>query len=224
LGLRDPRYRTKKLFLLSVAATHGKNLFDAIHLTMNYFADAIDAAYAGHLVYRDIEGPKEMARHPTVAADVEAAVQGLMTPLTRRRRVLFAGPNDAVRGPLAAAFTRILAGEHLDAASGGSTPADRLSAETIAAMGESGWDLAYETPADLARQLASPPPAIGVALDAAIKLPLQAVGAWRRWELPPAAPGDAAQLRVLRDAIKSRVQALVSELAPGAAGPANRSD
>jgi arsenate reductase len=63
LRLRDPRHRTKKVFLLSMAATRGKNLFDAIHLTLDYFGDAIDAVYAGHLTYRGIEGPKDMARH-----------------------------------------------------------------------------------------------------------------------------------------------------------------
>jgi hypothetical protein len=60
-----------------VAATRGKTLFDAIHLTMKYFCDAIDAEYAGHLTYREIEGPKDMARHATVVEDVQRAVAEL---------------------------------------------------------------------------------------------------------------------------------------------------
>ena len=106
LRLRDPRHQTKKVFLLSMAATRGKNLFDAIHLTLDYFADAIDAQYAGHLIYRGIEGPKDMAHHPDVERDVEQAVEGLLAPLQERQQIVFAGRQDVCRGPMAASLTR----------------------------------------------------------------------------------------------------------------------
>ena len=95
LRWRDPRLKTKKGYLLSVAATRGNNLFDAIHLTMQYFCDAIDADYAGHLTYRGIEGPKDMARHATVHTDVQRAVAELMRPLADRRRLLVVGSSGA---------------------------------------------------------------------------------------------------------------------------------
>ena len=211
LRLRDPRHRSKKVFLLSMAATRGKNLFDAIHLTIKYFCDAIDAQYAGHLTYRDIEGPKDMARHPEVAKDIEAAVTALMQPLQARRRILFAGPQDACRGPMAAALARALGGDHLAVASGGINPAAAIHPQAIAAIGAMGWDLAYEAPRDLARVMANFRADQGIALAAGLDLPALPEGDWQTWELPALASDDPERLTRLAVSIESRVRRLLAE-------------
>ncbi len=212
LRLRDPRHRTKKVFLLSMAATRGKNLFDAIHLTMDYFADALDADYAGHLTYRDIEGPKDMARHPGVVADVERAVAELMTPLTDRKRVLFAGRQDAGRGPMAAALVRALGGDRLAAASAGVAPAAELHPAAVKALGEMGWDIAYETPADLSGCIARIRPDIGIALEAGLDLPALPEGGWQTWDLPAARAADPAGARETAAVIADKVKELLTRI------------
>lgn len=55
LKLRDPGARMRRGAMLSVAATKGKALFDAVELTTQYFFDAVDAKYEGSLTYRGIE-------------------------------------------------------------------------------------------------------------------------------------------------------------------------
>ena len=212
LRLRDPRHRTKKVFLLSMAATRGKNLFDAIHLTMDYFADALDADYAGHLTYRDIEGPKDMARHPGVVADVERAVAELMTPLTDRKRVLFAGRQDAGRGPMAASLARALGGDRLVAASGGVAPAAELHPAAVKALGEMGWDMAYEKPADLSGCIARIRPDIGIALEAGLDLPALPKGGWQTWDLPAARTDDPAGARETAAVIADKVKELLTRI------------
>ena len=213
LRLRDPRHRTKKVFLLSMAATRGKNLFDAIHLTMKYFCDAIDAQYAGHLTYRDIEGPKDMVRHPEVAQDIEEAVAALMQPLQARRRILFAGQEDACRGPMAAALLRALGGEHLAVASGGIRPAETIDPQAVAAIGAMGWDLAYEHPRNLPQVIADFRPNQGISLRAGLDLPALPEGDWQIWELPAVASDDPEGPAQLADALATRVKALVAEVA-----------
>ena len=54
LKLKDPGANMRRGFLLSVGATRGKNLFEGLHLTAQYFFDAIWANYDGNLTYRGI--------------------------------------------------------------------------------------------------------------------------------------------------------------------------
>jgi multimeric flavodoxin WrbA/protein-tyrosine-phosphatase len=211
LRLRDPRHRTKKVFLLSMAATRGKNLFDAIHLTMDYFADALDAEYAGYLTYRDIEGPKDMARHPGAVADVERAVSDLMTPLAARKRVLFAGRHDAGRGPMAAALVRALGGDQLAAASGGVAPAAALDPAAVRAIGEMGWDIAYEKPEALADCLERFRPEVGIALETGLDLPKLPTGRWVAWDLPDVPVHDPSGAREMAAAIADKVKGLLTQ-------------
>lgn len=210
LRLRDPRHRTKKLFLLSMAATRGKNLFDAIHLTMDYFGDAIDAQYAGHLTYREIEGPKDMARHPGVEADVEQAVAELMQPLQDRRRLLFAGRQDACRAPMAAALARASGGDRLAVASGGLAPAAAILPLAIETIGEMGWDMAYEKPRGLTDVVTTFRPDVGIALEAGLDLPTWPDGTWQSWDLPAVAADDRGGARSLAVAIEKKIQALLA--------------
>ncbi|MDJ0876710.1 MAG: flavodoxin family protein [Desulfobacterales bacterium] len=212
LRLRDPRHLTKKVYLLSMAATRGKNLFDAIHLTLDYFADALDADYAGHLTYRDIEGPKDMARHPGVAADVGQAVDELMTPLAGRKKILFAGRHDAGRTPMAAALARALGGDRLAVASGGLQPAKAIAPAAIKAVGAMGWDLAYERPQHLDEVITRFRPDVGIALETGIELPALPDGDWRHWDLPPVAADDPAGAQALARAIESKVGAYLASI------------
>ena len=212
LRLRDPRHLTKKVYLLSMAATRGKNLFDAIHLTMDYFADALDADYAGHLTYRDIEGPKDMARHPGVAADVGQAVDELMIPLAGRKKILFAGRHDAGRTPMAAALARALGGDRLAVASGGLKPAEAITPAAIRTIGEMGWDLAYERPQRLDEVMTRFRPDLGIALEPGIELPPLPEGDWQYWDLPMETADDPDGAAKMALAVENRVNELLASI------------
>ena len=52
LKLKDPGANMRRGFLLAVGATRGKNLFEGLNLTTQYFFDAIGAQFEGSLTYR----------------------------------------------------------------------------------------------------------------------------------------------------------------------------
>jgi multimeric flavodoxin WrbA len=127
LELNDPAKKTKRGFLLSVGASKGKSLFEGIELTAKYFFDAIDAGFEGSLTYREIEGPKDMAKHPEVLADIEKAAAGLIGPLLNRKKILFACRENACRSQMAGAYAQYLAGDKFEVITGGSEPADQVN-------------------------------------------------------------------------------------------------
>jgi hypothetical protein len=209
LRWRDPRRKAKKGFLLSVAATRGNTLFDAIHLTMQYFYDAIDADYAGHLTYRGIEGPKDMARHATVMDDVQRAVAGLMSPLVERKRLLIVGPSGACAGQIAGALVRAKAADRFDVRVAGLEPAAGVDINAVKAMAGRGWDIEYEVPLSIERALEQWRPDVVVALGPAADLPSTVAGETIRWALPAAMPDSIEAAGQLCDGLDEQVTALV---------------
>jgi multimeric flavodoxin WrbA len=146
LKLKDPGCRQRIGLLLSVAATKGKNLFEAIELSTRYFYDAIDAKYAGSLTYRNIEKKGDMSAHPDMAADVADMVKTSIKPLSARQRILFAGTKNDCYSQMAAAFARQMAGDRLDVLSAGSEPAEKINPEVEEVMAQIGIDLGYGRP------------------------------------------------------------------------------
>jgi multimeric flavodoxin WrbA len=209
LRWRDPRRKAKKGYLLSVAATQGNTLFDAIHLTMQYFFDAIDADYAGHLTYRGIEGPKDMARHATVMDDVQRAVAGLMSPLVERKRILIVGPSGACASQMAGALVRAKAADRFDVRVAGLEPAAAVDVNARKAMAVKGWDIEYEVPLSIGRALEQWHPDVVVALGPVADLPSTIAGETIRWALPDTAPDGIEAAGQLCDGLDERVTALV---------------
>jgi protein-tyrosine-phosphatase len=192
-----------------MAATRGNNLFDAIHLTMQYFYDAIDAEYAGHLTYRGIEGPKDMARHATVAEDVQRAVAGLMSPLAERKRLLIVGQSGACAGQIAAALVRAKAGDRFDVRVAGLAPTERVAVNARKAMAARGWDIEYELPMSVESALDHWRPDMVVALGLESDLPAIVASEPIRWALPFAVPDSVETAGDLCDALDEQVTALV---------------
>jgi hypothetical protein len=58
-------------FLLSVAGTKGKRVFDGVRLTVRYFFDAIDVKFSDSLLYRKVTAQGEILRHPTALQEAE---------------------------------------------------------------------------------------------------------------------------------------------------------
>ena len=212
LKLADPAKKSKRGFLLSVGASKGKNLFEGLQLTAKYFFDAIDASFEGSLVYREIEGPKDMARHPTVLKDVEKAAAALIKPLLGRKKILFACRENACRSQMASAFAQYLAGDRFEVLNGGSEPADKINPDMIKVMHEKGIDMAFRSPQTIDTVIAGNSPDIIVTMGCGEECPFVPGARMLDWDLPDPAGKSLEFMRATRDEIESRVQKLIQEL------------
>ena len=210
--LVDPAKKTKRGFLLSVGASKGKSLFDGLELTAKYFYDAIDARFDGSLTYREIEGPKDMARHPTVTADVEKAAADLIGPLIGRKKILFACRENACRSQMAGAFAQFLAGDKFEVLTGGSQPAKKINPDMVKAMQEKGLDMALRTPQSIASAIANNPPEIIVTMGCGEECPVVPGAQMLDWDLADPAGKPLDFMRQTRDDIENRVKDLIKEL------------
>lgn len=214
LKLADPLKATRRGVLLSVAATRGKTLFDGLQQTAKYFFDAIDARFETSLLYRGIEGPKDMSRHPSVMDDVNRAVDELLRPFVGRRRVLFLCRENACRSQMAGAFAQALAGDRLDVAVGGSTPAAAVNPDMAAAMAEKGIDLGFRTPQGIDAALAFGPPDVVVSMGCGEACPVVPGAVRQDWDVSNPAGQPIDVMRRVRDDIEARVRRLIEELKP----------
>ncbi len=211
LKLRDPLSKTRRGYVLSVGATRGKNLFEGLNLTAKYFFDAIDARFEGSLVYRGIEGPKDLAQHPTVESDVQQAVETLMAPYRTRKKILFLCRENACRSQMAGAFAQTLAAGRFDVATGGSAPAKKINPNMVAAMSERGVDMGFRVPQSIEAALAHGTPELIVGMGCGDQCP--AIPGARRldWDLPDPAGQSVEVMRTVRDDIEARVKLLIAE-------------
>jgi multimeric flavodoxin WrbA len=212
LKLSDPHAGRRRGFLLSVAATHGKQLFDGLHLTMQYFFDAVSAEYHGSLTYRGIEHAGEMAKHPDVGKDVAAAAADLLAPYMGRRRVLFASDQGAGRGQVAAAFARIHAGDRLDVRCVGTAPAEKVLPAAAGAMRETGVDLGFLRPEGFDNALSAWAPEIVVTFPGGDSLPRVDGARHESWDLSAPDAKDTEAWRKLSGEIEQRVKNLVGNI------------
>ncbi len=174
LKLKDPGASMRRGFLLSVGATKGKNLFEGLNLTTQYFFDAIDAKFEGSLTYRGIEGPKDMAGHPTVQDDVEKAVKSVLHPFSDRKKILFACRENACRSQMASAFAQSFAGNKLEVLTAGSKPADKVHPDMVTVMHEKGIDMGFRVPRTMDEVLSNDTPEVIITMGCAEQCPLSA--------------------------------------------------
>lgn len=211
--LTDPAKKTKRGFLLSVGASKGKSLFDGIELTARYFFDAIDARFEDRLTYREIEGPKDMAKHPQVLSDVETAAVELIKPLLGRKKILFACRENACRSQMASAFAQYLAGEKFEVLNGGSQPAEKINPDMIKVMHEKGIDMAFRSPQSIDAAIAGNRPEVIVTMGCGEECPFVPGAQMRDWDLPDPAGKPIDVMRRVRDEIEINVKNLIKELA-----------
>jgi multimeric flavodoxin WrbA len=210
--LKDPAQKRRRGFLLSVAATKGKTLFEGLELTTKYFFDAIDASFEGSLFYREIEGPKDMANHPTVLEDVEKAAKKLLAPFLDRKKVLFACRENACRSQMASAFAQTLAGDKLEALNGGSQPADSINPDMAKVMEEKGIDMAFRNPQTIDAAISDNPPEVIITMGCGEACPYVPGAQRQDWELPDPAGKSIEFMRDVRDEIEKRIRNLIAEL------------
>jgi multimeric flavodoxin WrbA len=212
LKLSDPLKHTRRGVMLGVGATRGKNLFEGMQLTAKYFFDAIDARYEGSLVYRGIEGAKDLSNHPTVREEVEQTVEELMAPFAARKKVLFLCRQNAGRSQMAGAFAQHLAGDQLDVATGGSQPAEKLNPDVVSAMAEKKIDLAFRAPQGVEAALSNGRPDAIVTMGCGDECPVVPGAIHQEWDVADPSGQPMETVRRVRDEIESRVKQLITTL------------
>ncbi len=125
--------------------------------------------------------------------------------------VLFVCLHNAGRSQMSEAlFTRAAAGRH-EARSAGTKPGDRVHPEVVAAMRELGIDLADRHPRGLTTELAEWADVI-VTMGCGDECPYIPGKRYLDWDLPDPRRLPVEHVRVIRDEIADRVQALADEL------------
>jgi arsenate reductase (thioredoxin) len=126
-------------------------------------------------------------------------------------RVLFVCLHNAGRSQMSQAlFERAADGRH-QAASAGTTPAQRVHPEVVEVMRELDIDLAGRTPRRLSREDAEAADVV-VTMGCGDECPYIPGKRYKDWDLPDPARLPAEQVRAIRDEIAERVRALIAEL------------
>ncbi len=210
--LKDPLSATRKGLLLSVAASKGRQLFDGIHLTTQYFFDAIDAQFSHALTYRGVESKGAIRHHEGLAADIDETIQKTVLPLVKRKHVLFISPTGACRAPMAAAIAQERFGDAIRTGFAAPRPAPEMSAPMSRFMQRVGVDVGYRIPQTFEQALFGTTPDLTVAIgDGADTIPIPGIKTVQ-WSLPePTLPDEDAMNR-LRRAIEAKLDVLMQSL------------
>jgi arsenate reductase len=131
--------------------------------------------------------------------------------LATMARVLFVCLHNAGRSQMSEALFRRAAGGRHEARSAGTTPADRVHPEVVAAMQELGIDLSDRVPRRLTRELAEWADVV-VTMGCGDECPYIPGRRYVDWELPDPKGQPIGAVRELRDEIDRRVSALVADL------------
>ncbi len=212
LNIEDPGGKMRRGFLLSLGATKGKNLFEGVKLTAQYFFDAVAASYEGSLTYWRIEHRGDMEKHPTIHEEVRDAVTRLLKPFLARKIILFVCRENACRSQMASAFTQYLAGDKIEALSAGSEPADEINSDMVEVMREKGIDMTFRRTRSLNQALSESQPDMIISMGCQEECPLIPGAKIQDWDLPDPAGKSMEFMRTVRDEIENKVKDLVSSV------------
>ena len=87
-----------------------------------------------------------LEKKAAVREDIKLSAQSLLGPLLKRPRFLFICQGNSCRSQMAAAFTRYLAGDQIEALSAGTHPAADINPAMVQAMEEKKIDAAFLAP------------------------------------------------------------------------------
>ena len=125
--------------------------------------------------------------------------------------VLFVCVHNAGRSQMAAGFMEHLAQGAIQVLSAGSAPKDAINPVAVAAMAEVGIDIANNTPKILTVDAVQASDVV-ITMGCGDTCPYFPGKRYEDWVLTDPAGKEIEEVRVIRDEIKARVAALVSEL------------
>jgi len=129
----------------------------------------------------------------------------------QRPAVLFVCVHNAGRSQMAAGWLRHLAGDRVDVFSAGSTPADQVNPVAVQAMAEQGIDIAGAQPAVLTVDAVRRADVV-VTMGCGDACPVFPGKRYEDWELTDPAGLPIEQVRGVRDEVRHRVEALLTDL------------
>jgi len=129
--------------------------------------------------------------------------------------VLFVCVHNAGRSQMAAGYLRHFAGDRVEVLSAGSEPKDQINPTAVEAMAEEGIDIANNTPKVLTMEAVRDSDVV-ITMGCGDACPIFPGKRYEDWELEDPAGQGIESVRVIRDDIKGRIQALLAELVPTA--------
>ena len=128
-----------------------------------------------------------------------------------RPSVLFVCVHNAGRSQMAAGYLTHLAGDRVEVRSAGSVPADRVNPAAVAAMAEEGIDIAGEQPKVLTTDAVRASDVV-ITMGCGDTCPFYPGRRYEDWILDDPDDQGLDTVRVIRDEIRRRVEALITEL------------
>ena len=133
--------------------------------------------------------------------------------MTDKPSVLFVCVHNAGRSQMAAGWLRHLAGDQVEVRSAGSAPTETINPSAVEAMREVGIDITDQTPKILEYEVAQDSDVI-ITMGCGDACPVFPGKRYEDWELDDPAGKGVEAVRPIRDQIKARIEALVSDLLP----------
>ena len=131
----------------------------------------------------------------------------------RKPTVLFVCVNNAGRSQMAAGFLQHLAGDRVSVLSAGSAPAESINPVAVDAMAEVGIDIAGNQPKVLSDEAVQDSDVV-ITMGCGDTCPFFPGKRYEDWVLDDPAGQGIEAVRPIRDEIKARVEALITEIAP----------
>jgi arsenate reductase len=129
---------------------------------------------------------------------------------------LFVCIHNAGRSQMAAGFLRDLGGDAVEVRSAGSDPGPRINPAAVEAMAEVGVDISDQSPKLLTSEAVEAADVV-ITMGCGDACPIFPGISYRNWELDDPAGKGIDAVRPIRDEIRSRVTALVTEILPARA-------
>jgi arsenate reductase (thioredoxin) len=133
--------------------------------------------------------------------------------MTDKPSVLFVCVHNAGRSQMAAGFLTHLGGERVEVRSAGSIPGDQVNPAAVAAMAEVGIDISAQRPKILTTDAVQASDVV-ITMGCGDACPIFTGKRYLDWDLEDPAGQGVEAVRPIRDEIKARIQALLTELLP----------
>ena len=133
--------------------------------------------------------------------------------MSEQPSVLFVCVHNAGRSQMAAAYLTHLAGDRVEVRSAGSAPADSVNQAVVAALLEDGIDISAEVPKVLTVDAVKESDVV-ITMGCGDVCPIFPGKRYEDWKLDDPAGQGVDAVRPIRDDIRSRIEALIAEIAP----------
>jgi protein-tyrosine-phosphatase len=127
--------------------------------------------------------------------------------------ILFVCVHNAGRSQMAAGFAQALGAGRIEVRSAGSEPADQINPNAVAVMAEEGIDITGSAPKILTTDAVREADVV-ITMGCGDTCPIFPGKRYEDWELTDPAGQPIEVVREVRDDIRARVEALLTEIAP----------